>query len=62
MYPTTLDQYHFEVEKLFRQAEKERLIRTIEKPNCWIVRFSESLGRSLIETGEYLIKRTQAAH
>ena len=62
MFPTTLDQYHFQAEELFRQAENARLIRSYKKPNSWLVRISESIGRSLIETGEYFLIRTQAAH
>ena len=62
MFPTTLDQYHLESSERFRQADKERLIRSIKQRNIWLARISQSLGHSLIEVGEYFLIRTQAAN
>ena len=62
MFPTTLDQHHLKAEELIRRAKKDRLIRSITAPNNWLASISETIGRSLIETGEYFLIRTQAAH
>ena len=62
MFPTSLDDYRIQAEELYRRAEKHRLIKSLIKPREWSIRLSESLGLMLIEIGEQLIKKTQAAH
>ena len=54
--------YKTQQEEFHRQAEHDRLVRSLEQPNQKVVKIYAAVGRMFILFGQQLIKSTQAAH
>ncbi|MFV1949124.1 MAG: hypothetical protein ACC633_04220 [Anaerolineales bacterium] len=62
MFTTSLAEYKIKQNELHNQAEKYRLVKSLEKPNPVFSRIVNALGKLLIQSGQHLISRVQTAH
>ena len=62
MYTINLAEINTKQNELHRQAENYRLVKSLEKPNPVFSRIVNALGKLLIQSGQHLIRRVQAAH
>ena len=62
MFPTNLDAFKIYQKELHQRAAQYRLVKSLEQPNRWANRLYVAVSRMLINTGQNLVKRTQAAH
>ncbi len=62
MFTTNLVEFHTRRTELHNQAEKYRLVKSLEKPNPVFSRIVNALGKLLIQSGQHLISRVQTAH
>ena len=61
MFPTTLEEFKIQHQELERQAAHQRLVRSFKKPNLLGSRISILIGRALLQSGQLLLRRAQAA-
>ena len=61
MFPTNLDEFHTRQSILHEQAEKYRLIRSLEKSESFFDKVIRAVGRMLVNSGQHLIATTRAA-
>jgi hypothetical protein len=61
MYPITVDIFKIEEKKLHQQAAQYHLMKSLKRPGPRISKVYEAVGRVLIQTGQRLLKRSQAA-
>ena len=61
MLTTTLDTFKMQEKELHRRAEEYRLAKSLEQKDTLVSKFSESLGRMLILSGQQLINNARAA-
>lgn len=62
MFTTNLIEFKTRRTELYKQADKYRLVRSLEKPNPVMSRIVNAVGRLLIQSGQHLINRVQTAH
>ena len=62
MFTTNLVEFITHQTELHKQAEKYRLVRSLEKIDPVLSRIVNALGRLLIQSGQHLINRVQTAH
>ena len=60
MFTTNLDNFKIQQEELHRQAAEHRLLRSLEKPRFWASKIYSAVGRTLINSGQELMKQAQA--
>lgn len=60
MFTTNLDNFKAHQKELHRQAAAYRLVRSIEKPRFWASKVYSAAGRTLISSGQELMKQAQA--
>jgi hypothetical protein len=61
MFTTSLDNFKIQQEELHRQAAKFRLARPFVKSQSWTSRVYSAVGRTLIASGQELMKQAQVA-
>lgn len=61
MFTTNLDSFKTHQKELQRQAAEYRLARSVEKPRGWTLKVYSAVGRTLIASGQQLMKQAQAA-
>jgi len=60
MFTTNLDNFKTNQKELHRQAAEYRLVRSVENPRFWASKIYSAVGRTLISSGQELIKQAQA--
>ena len=60
MFTTNLDSFKTNQKELHRQAAEYRLVRSLEKPRSWTTKVYSAVGRTLIVSGQELMKQAQA--
>lgn len=62
MFTINLDSFKIQQEELHRQAARQRLVKSLEKPSRGLEKFYSAVGNALIVIGQYLLSRAQAAY
>ncbi len=62
MFTTNLVEFNTRQTELHIQAEKYRLVKSLEKPNLVFSQIVYTLGKLLIQSGQHMISRVQTAH
>ena len=60
MYTTHLDVFKAQQQEFHRQAAEYRLVKSLVKPAPWAARIAGALGRTLIASGQELIKESRS--
>jgi hypothetical protein len=60
MYHVNFDQFKYRDQELRRQADHQRLVRSLTKASQRNLNFREAIGKALIRSGQYLLKPAQA--
>ena len=62
MFTTNLDSFKTHQKELHRRAAEYRLVRSLGKPRMWASKLYGAVGRSLIASGQVLLRQAQATH
>ena len=59
MFPTNLNDFKYQQQKLHRQAQHQRLVNSLTQPKSLYRELAAVLGRMLIQAGQLLLNRAE---
>jgi hypothetical protein len=62
MFTGNLNEFKLREKELIARAEHYRLVKSVSEPRQQVENLRETLGRTLIRSGQILINRAQTAH
>jgi hypothetical protein len=62
MFTAILEEHKIKQNELLRQADNYRLVKSLDRDNALVSRVTNMIGKNLIQSGQFLINRSQTGH